>query len=162
MRVQDLTQTFCGIFLKAISSYISLLIASKSTLLHNSVGNTYGAKHHTSLWKWQKSDFQSLPSLSLGQWSGNINSNLPQQNVLLFIASLMLLRYFSDGINDLSPEKYISMFLVLHKTTNIKLYGSLKYKTIKSWTSLGEIWLLYFTPLKCGAFKIPTAVPEEQ
>lgn len=74
----------------------------------------------------------------------------------------MLFRYFSGGVNGLGPEKYINMFLALNTNTTIKLYGLLKYKAIKSWTSLGEIWLLYLAPLNCGALEIPTAVLEEQ
>lgn len=116
-------------------------------LPHDSVGTTCGAKHHSSLRKWQKSDLWSPPPLSLGQQNGNTNSNLSQQNVLLFIASLMLFRYSGDGIG---PEKYISLFLVLNTNTTIKLYGLLKYKTIKSWTTLGEIWLLYLALQSSG------------
>lgn len=130
-------------------------------LPHDSAGTACGAKHRASWWKWQKSGLQSPPSLSLSQWSGNASTNLPQQNVL-FIASLMLFRYFSGGVNGLGPEKYISVFLALNTNTTIKLYDLLKYKTIKSWTTLGEIWLLYLAPLNCEALEIPTAAVEEQ
>lgn len=81
---------------------------------------------------------QSPPPLSLDQLDGKTNRNLLPQNVL-FIASLVLFTYFNDGVNGLGPEKYISMFLALNTSTTIKLYGLLKYKTIKSWRSLGEI-----------------------
>lgn len=129
-------------------------------LLYDSFGTTCGAKHHTSLWKGKKSYPQSPPPLSSNQWDGNTNRNLPLQNVL-FITSLALFRYFNDGVNGLGPEKYISMFLALNTNNTIKFYGLLKYKTIKSWGSLGEIWLLYLAPLNRGALEIPTAVLRE-
>lgn len=76
-------------------------------------------------------NLQSPPPMPLDQWDGNTNRNLPPQNVA-FIASLVLFRYFNDGVNGLGPEKYISMFLVLNTNITIKLYGLLKCKTIKS------------------------------
>lgn len=139
--MSDLTQTSCVIFLKAVSSQtmiLCLIIVSQSRLPHDSPGTTCGA--------WNKAPSESSrnlilspPPLSLHQQNGNTNSNLPQQNVLLFIVSLMLFRYFSDGVNVLGTEKYISVFLALNTNTAIKLYGLLKCKTIKSQTSLGEI-----------------------
>lgn len=126
----------------------------------DSFGTTCGAKHDASLWKGKK-NLQSPPPMPLDQWDGNTNRNLPPQNVP-FIASLVLFRYFNDGVNGLGPEKYISMFLVLNTNITIKLYGLLKCKTIKSWTSLGEIWLLYLAPLNHGVLEIPTAVLKEQ